>query len=335
MAFKIPKQPKSVMGFMTPLHRLSEAQKLAEIRARTNGDSHRASLEAAFDFFTDRDAAAAAEGPGNPNALHLMTQAQQDAEIVRRTKGPSLRDALEITWDFQIERDAQAAQAQGMAKTAPPPMLDFSAQAFPGSQDQPPLQRAPGSRFTPAEPVRPFTPIPGFGPIPLPDRPGDRRPPGPLGPAPIGTGHRADATPLGAVAGMQQAPSVPAAGFGGRAPNIQPATGLADLARLYGIADPQPPGQAPNPQLAQTVPLPPPRPFRAEEHKTGRTSRAIPTSRSEPSSDHSSAISRQTARSSTPKSFARRYSMRACPRTRSRPVMSAAGPAMASCELKK
>jgi hypothetical protein len=107
MALKRNRPPGSAMGFTTPLHRLSEANQLAETRTRTKDDSHRASLDAAWDFFAVRDTAASAEGIANPGMLRTMTQSQQDAEIARRTAGPGLRDSLSAAWDFFAERDAE------------------------------------------------------------------------------------------------------------------------------------------------------------------------------------------------------------------------------------
>ena len=84
---------------MTPLHRLSPDQRLAEVAAHTTGDSYRASLEAGWDFQMDAQTSAQAEAFANPGAVNLFTSAGIDAEITRRTKGPNQRDTLNAAWD--------------------------------------------------------------------------------------------------------------------------------------------------------------------------------------------------------------------------------------------
>ena len=119
MAAKPFRVPKSFAGFMTPLHRLSPDQRLAEVAARTTGDSYRASLEAGWDFQMDAQTSAQAEAFANPGAVNLFTSAGIDAEITRRTKGPNQRDTLNAAWDVLAERDA-AAEAMKQAGPLPP-----------------------------------------------------------------------------------------------------------------------------------------------------------------------------------------------------------------------
>ena len=79
--------PRSFAGFSDPLHRLTAAQQQAEVAARTMGDSQRASLEAAWDFQLDRDAAA---DPGSQTAF--------DRQVGQAIAGKDLRGSLGTVW---------------------------------------------------------------------------------------------------------------------------------------------------------------------------------------------------------------------------------------------